>query len=788
MLAPAAGHDARRPHHRRRRAGRRASTPRCAPPPGSASTGSTPTAACPPTTPSPCWPAAPAAITPAAGGLHRGAHRRPAPTSPCSCSPTPRAPTTTSRSPSLNAATEDDAVEVGRAVARSNLFKAAIFGNDPNWGRVLAASAPPQAAFDPDRARRRDQRRLGLPGSRRRRRPARASTSPAARSRDLDLQGRHASRPPSGPTTSPTPTSTRTARTPHERRSTTRTAQHAPRRRQKAADPRRGAAVADEVPRQDRRREVRRQRDDRRRPSSARSPRTSSFLRHAGLQAGRRARRRPADLRDARPARHRVGVPRRPAGHHARGDGRRPDGARRPGPARARRPAQPARPARRRPAPARTPGCSPPSAPHRRRRRGGRPRPGRRGRRGPPRGGARPARGRPDPGHLLASRPTPTAMVHNVNADTAAAALAVALGAEKLLVLTDVEGLYARLAGQRRRHRRDQPRGARRDAADAWPPAWSRRWTPACRPSSGGVPRATVVDGREPHAVLLEIFTDEGVGTQVLPGVPTKIRERRLRDEREPEASHDRLERPAASGTPPSLMNTFGPPQLVLTRGEGAHVWDADGKRVPRPARRHRGQRARPRATRRSSRRSPPSCATLGHVSNFFASPSRRSSSPSGCSPCSARPGRQGLLHQLRRRGQRGRVQADPAHRPHPAWSPPRAPSTAARWARSRSPPRRPTASRSSRCPATSRSSRTATSTALARPRSTDADRRGRPRADPGRGRRRRAARRLPRPRPRGSPPSTARCCGSTRCRPASAAPAHWFAHQRRRRRRSPTS
>ena len=41
---------------------------------------------------------------------------------------------------------------------------------------------------------------------------------------------------------------------------------------------------------------------------------------------------------------------------------------------------------------------------------------------------------------------------------------------------------------------------------------------------TGGVPRATVVDGREPHAVLLELFTDEGVGTQVLPGVETKLR------------------------------------------------------------------------------------------------------------------------------------------------------------------------------------------------------------------------------------------------------------------------
>ena len=49
----------------------------------------------------------------------------------------------------INAATEDDAVEVGRAVARSNLFKTAIFGNDPNWGRVLASVGTTSAAFDP---------------------------------------------------------------------------------------------------------------------------------------------------------------------------------------------------------------------------------------------------------------------------------------------------------------------------------------------------------------------------------------------------------------------------------------------------------------------------------------------------------------------------------------------------------------------------------------------------------------------------------------------------------------
>jgi glutamate N-acetyltransferase/amino-acid N-acetyltransferase len=49
----------------------------------------------------------------------------------------------------LHAASVDDALEVGRSVARSNLFKAAVFGKDPNWGRVLASVGTTQAAFDP---------------------------------------------------------------------------------------------------------------------------------------------------------------------------------------------------------------------------------------------------------------------------------------------------------------------------------------------------------------------------------------------------------------------------------------------------------------------------------------------------------------------------------------------------------------------------------------------------------------------------------------------------------------
>ena len=119
--------------------------------------------------------------------------------------------------------------------------------------------------------------------------------------------------------------------------------------------------------------------------------------------------------------------------------------------------------------------------------------------------------------------PDEQGLVHNVNADTAAAALAVALGAEKLMVLTDVEGLY-----------RDWPDSddviqeiSPETLADLMPSLDSGMVPKmqACYDAvTGGVPRATVVDGREPHAVLLELFTAEGVGTQVLPGVETRLR------------------------------------------------------------------------------------------------------------------------------------------------------------------------------------------------------------------------------------------------------------------------
>jgi len=109
--------------------------------------------------------------------------------------------------------------------------------------------------------------------------------------------------------------------------------------------------------------------------------------------------------------------------------------------------------------------------------------------------------------------------VYNVNADTAAAALAVALGAAKLVVLTDVEGLY-----------RDWPAstevisqlGAR--DLERLLPTLSAGMIPkmeACLAAvRGGVPQAHVLDGRLKHAILLEIFTDSGIGTMVVPGMP----------------------------------------------------------------------------------------------------------------------------------------------------------------------------------------------------------------------------------------------------------------------------
>jgi acetylglutamate kinase len=106
--------------------------------------------------------------------------------------------------------------------------------------------------------------------------------------------------------------------------------------------------------------------------------------------------------------------------------------------------------------------------------------------------------------------------VYNINADSAAAALAAALGAAKLVVLTDVEGLYANYP--------DPDSLISELTADQLEPmlpglesGMAPKMEACLRAVRGGVGRAHVIDGRLPHSVLLEVFTSEGVGTMVVP-------------------------------------------------------------------------------------------------------------------------------------------------------------------------------------------------------------------------------------------------------------------------------
>jgi acetylglutamate kinase len=112
--------------------------------------------------------------------------------------------------------------------------------------------------------------------------------------------------------------------------------------------------------------------------------------------------------------------------------------------------------------------------------------------------------------------PDTDGQVYNINADSAAAALAGALDAAKLVVLTDVEGLYANYP---------DPESIiselTADQLEPMLPSLEAGMAPkmeAClRAVRGGVGQAHVIDGRVPHSVLLEVFTSEGVGTMVIP-------------------------------------------------------------------------------------------------------------------------------------------------------------------------------------------------------------------------------------------------------------------------------
>ncbi len=106
--------------------------------------------------------------------------------------------------------------------------------------------------------------------------------------------------------------------------------------------------------------------------------------------------------------------------------------------------------------------------------------------------------------------------VYNINADAAASALATALKADKFVLLTDVEGLYANWPASDEVIRTlslSELKDKLPDLESGMAPKMQ-----ACADAvEGGIQRAHVIDGRIPHALLLEVFTDEGIGTMVLP-------------------------------------------------------------------------------------------------------------------------------------------------------------------------------------------------------------------------------------------------------------------------------
>jgi acetylornithine aminotransferase len=193
---------------------------------------------------------------------------------------------------------------------------------------------------------------------------------------------------------------------------------------------------------------------------------------------------------------------------------------------------------------------------------------------------------------------------YNVNADTAAAALAVALQAHKLVMLTDVEGLYAHWPPI------GEPGSTEADVISEITATDLARLLPgldagmvpkmeAClRAVRGGVPQAHVLDGRLPHGVLLEVVTDAGIGTMVMPDPPSPAP--RLSDgpaDAGAEPGGVDVARPPSSPSPsagssPSgdataglaarwdavMMPNYGTPAVALARGRGSRVWDVDGR------------------------------------------------------------------------------------------------------------------------------------------------------------------------------------------------------------------
>ena len=260
----------------------------------------------------------------------------------------------------------------------------------------------------------------------------------------------------------------------------------------------------------------------------------------------------------------------------------------------------------------------------------------------------RPARRRPDPGRLAASPRGDDGEVYNVNADTAAAALAVALGAEKLVVLTDVEGLYADWPASDEVISELTADELERAAADAvqrhgpedggLPARRPRRRAAGARPSTAGCRTRCCSRSSPTRASARWCCRDDQRPTTRALGRSasrTRVDDAQLRHARRWPSSAARA---PGSGTP------TGGEYLDLLAGIAVNVARArppGGRRGGDRAGRH----ARPHLA--TSSRNEPQVA----LAERLLGAARRADGA-------------GVLRQLRRRGQRGGVQAGPAHRP----------------------------------------------------------------------------------------------------------------------------
>ena len=281
-------------------------------------------------------------------------------------------------------------------------------------------------------------------------------------------------------------------------------------------------------------------------------------------------------------------------------------------------------------------------------RRAGGHRPGRRHRRRRPGRDPGAAGRRPDPGRLQRGRAAGDGEVYNVNADTAAAALAVALGAAKLVVLTDVEGLYA-----------DWPSSA--DVISELTAAELERLLPGL--SAGMMPKM--------EACLTRGARRRPAGAR--PGRPGAARPaagdlHRLRHRHDGavlEVASDAARTSLQSGSRRRSCPTTACPPLALGRGQGCRVWDADGREyldlIAGIAVSSLGH-AHPAIVEAVSRQVAEARAHLQPVPARAA----RCGWPSGCSACWAPPAAV-FFANSRHRGQRGRAQAGRGASPDPA-------------------------------------------------------------------------------------------------------------------------